>query len=337
MTATKKGAVLFRMIHDSGLDLILQDGDQKLTIDRLNEHMGDVRALDWTPITYKAETHAGIQTLTGCILLPHGYKSKKRYPVIVSVYPNTGDSCTRPNRTPQRNRILGEVSGNSQQLLAAEGYIVFTPNLRRAVIKTEKGPLAGMPAMVEAGIDALITQGFADPNRVGIWGVSQGGFSSLWVASQLDQIKATVSINGWADMYSHYFEAKYYTKVYKTYPYNGSAHRYEAETGVDFSIGKKPYDALDIYVRQSPLFHAPKFAGPVLLIHSDLDVFTLAQYEKMYTALNLQNKPARFVRYWGEGHSPSSPENMRHMWGEIFDWFDEYLGGPEPTEPPTQH
>ncbi|MEW6747109.1 MAG: hypothetical protein AB1486_30605 [Planctomycetota bacterium] len=42
-------------------------------------------------------------------------------------------------------------------------------------------------------------------------------------------------------------------------------------------------------------------------------------------ALCRQNKRARFVRYWGEGHGIEGAANVLHMWGEIFAWFDHYL------------
>jgi dipeptidyl aminopeptidase/acylaminoacyl peptidase len=62
--------------------------------------------------------------------------------------------------------------------------------------------------------------------------------------------------------------------------------------------------------------------APIMLIHSDMDTFPITQYDRMFTALNLLGKRAELRRYWGEGHSPSSPANIRDMWGEIFEWFE---------------
>jgi dipeptidyl aminopeptidase/acylaminoacyl peptidase len=64
------------------------------------------------------------------------------------------------------------------------------------------------------------------------------------------------------------------------------------------------------------------------MIHSDMDAFGLSQYDEMFTALYRQRKEARFVRYWGEGHAPSSPANLRDMWERIFAWYAKWLGGP---------
>jgi len=48
-------------------------------------------------------------------------------------------------------------------------------------------------------------------------------------------------------------------------------------------------------------------------------------YKSFFTSLYIQKKDARLLVYRGEGHAPSSPANIRHMWQNIFSWFDEYL------------
>jgi dipeptidyl aminopeptidase/acylaminoacyl peptidase len=45
----------------------------------------------------------------------------------------------------------------------------------------------------------------------------------------------------------------------------------------------------------------------------------------MFTALYRQNKPAAFVRYWGEGHGIESPANIRDMWVRVFAWLERWL------------
>ncbi len=84
------------------------------------------------------------------------------------------------------------------------------PNL----IWRKDGPLNGMTGATLQAVDALVAQAYAEPARVGLYGVSQGGFSSLWVTTQTDRFKATVSLNGWSDMYTHIFEVNYGTRLY---------------------------------------------------------------------------------------------------------------------------
>jgi dipeptidyl aminopeptidase/acylaminoacyl peptidase len=324
--SVEAGAILFRHSHANGADLIVKHADGRQTVvDRLNEHLAAVAKTEWMTITHTVDSPVGRRELESCVLLPPDYDPGRRYPVIVEVYPSRGANCTSP--AAHQFDGLGRRSGPySEHLLTARGYIVFKPNTSREVTRTESGPLGGMTDIVLQGVDALIEQGYADEQRIGLMGFSQGGFSSLWVASQTGRFRAVVSLNSWADMYGHYFDATYLQRFYTDEsPFNGSAERYESTAGTDFSIGSKPFEDPDAYVRNSPLFTAPSITSPILLIHSDMDTFALAQYERMFTALRLQGKQARFLRYWGEGHGPSSPANIRHMWKEIFQWFDRYV------------
>ncbi len=324
--SVEAGAVLFRNAHADGIDLVLRRVDGRSeTVARLNRHLAAVAKSDWAQVSYEVDVPAGRREVQGCLLLPPDYRPGRRYPVIVEIYPSRGANCV--GAVAQRMGGLGRrPSPYSEHLLAARGYIVFKPNTMRELVWSAEGPLDGMNAVVEQGLDALVAQGYADPARIGLMGFSQGGFSSLWLASQSDRYRAVVSLNGWTDMYTHYFDTMYMQSFRGAeFPFTGSAARYEAHAGTDFSIGRKPYEAPDAYVRNSPLFRAPDFAAPTLLIHSDMDTFALAQYERMFVALSQQGKPARMLRYWGEGHAPSSPDNIRHMWGEIFGWFDRYL------------
>lgn len=322
----ESGAALFRYDHTNGMDLILKYADgRQVVIDRLNRHLAHVAKTKWITISYKVKSHVGERALEANVLLPADYRPGQRYPVIVEVYPNRG--ATDPTKLEYWEG-LGRMPGPySEHLLAGKGYIVFRPNTLREVINTKDGPIGGMVDMVHQGIDALVAQGYADPKRIGLLGFSQGGFSSLWVASQSQRFRAVVSLNGWSDIYIHYTDSNYLKKFYRDEVggFQGWESRYLAKAGSDFPIGRKPYDDPDAYIRNSPLFHAPGFSSPVLLIHTDMDVFDLRQYEHMFTALNQLGKPARLLRYWGEGHSLSSPDNIRHMWGEIYEWYDRYV------------
>ena len=44
-----------------------------------------------------------------------------------------------------------------------------------------------------AGVDHLIAQGIADPDRLGVMGASYGGFMTNWIVTQTDRFKAASS------------------------------------------------------------------------------------------------------------------------------------------------
>ena len=78
------------------------------------------------------------------------------------------------------------------------------------------------------------------------------------------------------------------------------------------------------YIRNSPVFFADQVEDPVMLIHGDADSATLmTQAEEMFTALRREGKDALFVRYWGEEHTISQPQNQRDMWTRVFDFLED--------------
>lgn len=316
---------LFRRLKDAVTHLVLRDADgRERTVETLNAHLAEVAPMEWLHLKYTAQTHLGSRELESCALLPPDYRPGRRYPLIVEVYPNLGASCVNPRL--RKSDALGVSPAPINPLLfAARDYILLRPSTPSALIRTPDGPLSGMTAVALAGADALAAQGYADPKRLGLFGFSQGGFSALWVATRTSRFNAVVSVNGWSDLYSQYFEGTIYQKFYaREVPYTGNANTYEIEGG-DFGLGVSPYDNPQIYLRNSALFNAPKITSPLLLMHSDMDAFNLAQYEMMFTALYRQRKEVKFLRYWGEGHGVSSPANVRHSNSEMFAWYDRWL------------
>lgn len=278
----------------------------------------------WRPIDYPVQTAQGEKVVRGRILLPPDYQPGRRYPMIVYVYPGMSNRGGQSYYDAQYG-LGGGAASYSAHIFAAKGYVVFAPSTLTAYIRAGRNPLGGITRMVEQGMDAVIQRGYADPDRLALWGVSQGGFASLWVATESRRFKAVVSLNGWADMYSHYFEALYLDEFVRNgVAFRGATIYYEPANGSDYSIGASPYEATEAYVHYSPLFRATEVSAPVLLIHSDMDTFALSHYERFFTALSLLHKRAQLVRYWGEAHTPSSPGNIRDLNRRMFAWFDDY-------------
>lgn len=323
------GAVFFREDSDAGSRLMIRAASgAETTVDRLNTHLAEVEVPQWQVLNYTSSADG--RAMSGCMLLPTDYRKDRRYPVIVEVYPSmVGTRCTNP-----RARSQTSVSGDAliditfkNQLLAAQGYVFFYASSPSDLQKTQSGPIANMQGPVLDGVDALISQGYADPDRIGLYGRSQGGASSLWLATQTDRFKAVVSIVGWADYFSHYFQSSVVRAFYHAdHQILEQSGRYESEDG-DFSLGKQatPWSDPEAYIRNSPIAHADKITAPILLVHSDMDAFALSQTEEMFTALYRLGKEARFLTYWGEGHIFASPANLRHVWGAATEWFDRYL------------
>jgi dipeptidyl-peptidase-4 len=114
-------------------------------------------------------------TLHGRLLLPPGYKPGVRYPVIVgSAYSNTV-------RNQWGGRNAHPVWGLDQVFLD-RGFVVFAVDVAgsgghgtafRRRIRLDYGGIDVED--LTSGVEYLIAQGIADPQRVGVWGSSYGG------------------------------------------------------------------------------------------------------------------------------------------------------------------
>jgi dipeptidyl aminopeptidase/acylaminoacyl peptidase len=332
-SSLKAEATLFRTESEAESELLLvQAGEDEgaRSLARVNRHLQDVAFGTWKSVSYRLEhpEDAGLsEDVASCLLLPPG-APERPLPLIVEVYPGSRPRCEI--RTP----ILSFPNPRSPYLWAGRGYAYARIALPREYIRTDDGPIAGMDEAVETALDALIATGRVDPDRMVLSGFSQGAVSALYVAAHSDRFAAVIAGNGWADLTSHYFGPPGIYSILDPDYFGSEFIRYEAEAGSEFGIGRTPFEDPDIYTRNSPVLLAPDINAPVLLMHSDMDSFSMEQFDEMYSALLRAGKDARYVRYWGEGHGPSSPANIRDMWQRLDKFLLELGVAPTFTEEP---
>jgi len=326
LAVSKSGQALALVGVGKGAELaLMRPGSEPETLGKLNPFLDRIVETRWTDFGYSNAQGSKRAELSGCLLLPSDYHSDHKYPLIVEVYPDRPGGCGAPEA---RNRfaMAARPTAYSEHLLAARGFIVFRPDTGGGISRTADGPQAGLSAIVDRGVDAVLAAGYGDPTRVGLMGVSQGGFASLWVATQSQRYKAVVSLNGWSDLANGFFEMNWSQELVPTeIPTDGDAARYLTPAGTDFYMGGTPWKYPERYIANSPLWHSDTVSAPILLIHSDMDEFDVTNYKLFFTSLHIQKKDARLLIYRGEGHTPSSPANIRNMWDHIFAWFDKYL------------
>ncbi len=310
-----KGAQL-ALIHAGGAPVTLEDINPPL------DHVAETR---WVAFDYANSEGSTRAQLSGCLLLPSDYYLGYKYPLIVEVYPDRPGGCAAPE-AQHREAMGAHPTSYSEHLLAARGFMVFRPDTGGGISRTAEGPQARLSAIVDRGIDAVLSAGYGDPNRIGLLGLSQGGVASLWIATQSQRYKAIVSLNGWSDMFTGFFEMGAEQELTPMeLPVRGHPDRYLSSAGSSFSMGGTPWQLPQRYIQNSPLWRSNSVSAPVLLIHSDMDGFDDAGYKAFFSSLYIQKKQARLLIYRGEGHTPSSPANIRDMWKNIFSWFDKYL------------
>jgi dienelactone hydrolase len=309
----------------AGLALIGPDGAGLRTLGELNPFLDQIAETRWTDFEYSNAAGSERPHLSGCLLLPTDYQSGHRYPLIVEVYPDRPGGCGSPQRRGL-TAMAARLTPYSEHLLAARGFVVFRPDTGGAISRTAAGPQAALSEVVDQGVDAVLAAGYGDPDRIGLMGFSQGGFASLWIATQSRRYKAVVSLNGWSNLTSDFFKMDWAQQLAPTeMTSEGDGERYLTSAGSDFIMGGTPWKFPERYIQNSPLWRSDTVSAPVLLIHSDMDSFDVTSYKEFFTSLYIQKKDARLLIYRGEGHSPSSPANIRDMWKNIFSWFDRYL------------
>jgi dipeptidyl aminopeptidase/acylaminoacyl peptidase len=249
------------------------------------------------------------EQLTGLLIYPHGYKEGQRYPLVVCVYPGMEEDF------PLWDRHLYP--------LISRGYAVLVPSMPLYPGDNPSAPMSGMLNGVMPAIDKVVEMGVADPERLAVMGESYGGYATLSLITQTNRFKAAIAKSpgsNWISLYGSF--AMFYR--YSTFAHEDLSFFYEIEIG-QVQMKAPPWTEPTRYIQNSPIFSADKVQTPVMIIQGDIDYVSIGQGEEFFMALYRQEKRARFVRYWGEGHSIDSPANIRDQWEQIFGWLDEHL------------
>lgn len=199
-------------------------------------------------------------------------------------------------------------------LLAAQGIASFFPNYRGsngrgvAFAEANHGDMGGTDwADILAGIDHLVAQGIADPERLGICGWSYGGFMTMWGVTQTARFKAAVAGAGIANWLSFHGGSILHA---------WDALFYEAD----------PYDSHGIYAARSPVLHSHRIATPTLILHGDADRDVPPdQSREFFRALKDRGVETQLVLYPGAGHGPREPHHQRDVIERGVGWLADRL------------
>jgi dipeptidyl aminopeptidase/acylaminoacyl peptidase len=178
------------------------------------------------------------------------------------------------------------------QVLAANGFAVLQPNFRGSTGKGLAFAQANKNTWGKGdyedcmtGVDALIARGLADPDRLGAFGWSYGGYMTFWILTQTDRFKAVSPGAGLTNIYSMYSQ--------------NDIQRYLRW----FYSDKAPWDATELYWDRSPMKYVNNVKTPTMIMHGQVDTrVPIAQAQEFYRALKDRNVPVEFVVYPRENH-----------------------------------
>lgn len=211
----------------------------------------------------------------------------------------------------------------TEQIMAANGYMVLQPNFRGSTGRGEKFTIANQNEWGDVdykddmtGVQAMVDKGWADPERLGAFGWSYGGYMTFWIDTQTDRFKAISPGAGLPDLYSMYSQS--------------DIHRYEA---LFFGM-KAPWDNFQEYWDHSPMKYVENVKTPTMILHGQSDTrVPIPQSEEFYRALTERHVPVEYVAYPREEHGFTEPRHIQDRWQRYLVFFGKYLNNPPVTEP----
>jgi dienelactone hydrolase len=297
----------------------------------LNGHLASV---DWGESRLIDYRTADGRKLAAAVILPPGYRERRRSPALAWIYP--GYVVSGPD-----DYFLDPYMGGfyNLHLYAAQGFVVVIPSIPLNREGEGSDLLKDIPTGVLPAIDRLAELGIADADRVGLFGQSFGGYGVYALVTQSRRFKAAVAMAGISDLTSFYTQFDATARGYPGIEHEKSYNWSIAEAR-PLSLDVPPYADYQRYWRNSPIAFVDKVETPLLLIHGEHDARApMAQAESFFYSLYRQGKTARLLRYWGENHGLSqSPANIQDIFDETIRWFRTYLtdgsGAPAPAAAP---
>lgn len=213
------------------------------------------------------------------------------------------------------------------QFLASRGFAVLQINFRGSDGYGEEFEQRGwgewglaMQDDITDGTRWLIDQGVADPDRIGIYGGSYGGYAALQaLATEPDLYAAGASYAGVTDLRMTLSEDK-------------MRLRYD-----DWSarlIGERRGDREKL-IATSPAHNADKIRVPVLIGHGTRDdVVRVAEAEVMIKALERAGVPVESAIYEDELHAFLDDRKRADFYEKLASFFTKHLMRADPTSEP---
>lgn len=268
------------------LRMITHEGDEQVA----GIELGPVEVVQW-------KSKGGI-ALEGIATFPAGYEKGKKYPFLVL-----------PHGGPEANDEL--VFDAFSRTVAGFGYVVLQPEYRGstgygadflAAIYQHFGDRAYED--VDSATDYAIEQGWADPNRLAIFGWSAGGFMTSWTVTQTHRYKAAIEGAGITD-----WGPFLWTSDISQVDYDA---RWTEEDPSAFS-------------KFSAVYFAKNVTTPLLILHGEADqrvpTFQGTEYFQLLAA---RGKTVRMVTYPGSPHFPIVWEQRLDVMHELADWLTKY-------------
>lgn len=196
------------------------------------------------------------------------------------------------------------------QMLANRGYVVFRPNYRGSLGLGKDYWMAGdnkwgheMQDDVEDGVQALVDQGIADPDKLAIFGWSYGGYSAMVAATREDPMfNCMVAGAGVSDL-SRLRGGGF------------AGNRFLREFQKPTISGKSAINDIENVTK------------PMLIVHGDYDaIVPVEQSRRFVNRLEAINADFEYIEIEDMGHSPLEYQQNMQWFPQLFEFFDTKCG-----------
>lgn len=236
------------------------------------------------------------------IVKPPGFQPRRKYPLLLLIHGG-----------PQGAWSQSWSYRWNAQVFASAGYVVVMPNPRGSTGYGQKftddinQDWGGKPYEdIMAVVDHMANLPYVDANRMAAAGGSYGGYMANWILGHTDRFKAIVSHAGVYDLKSMAGETE--ELWFPIWEFHGM-----------------PWDNPELYEKLSPSSYVKDFKTPTLVLHGELDYrVPVGQGIQLFTALQLQKAPSKFVTFPDEGHWILKPQNSVFWYRNFLDWIGEW-------------
>ena len=277
----------------------LRDGSALHTIHSTDDPRVNELALT-PPELVTIESRDG-ETLHGALYRPAAEFGDGPHPTVIYVYGG-------PHAQVVNNHWSMTCAMRSQYLRSL-GYLVFCLDNRgsarrglafEGIIKHNMGDIEVRDQV--DGVRWLVDNGLADPERVGVYGWSYGGYMTLMCLAQASDVfrmgVAGAPVAHWDGYDTHYTER-----------YMGT-----------------PQSNPDGYEASSVLSHVDSIEGDLLIVHGLIDENVHFRHTaRLINALIKARKPYEFLMFPDERHMPRSQADRIYMEERITDFFQRNL------------
>jgi len=239
-----------------------------------------------------------------------------------AIVPKSGKLATLLNIHGGPHTQYGWTYFHEFQVFAAQGYAVVYSNPRgsKGYGEAHCAAIAGDWGNkdwddIQAVTAWMKVQPWCDADKLGVMGGSYGGYMTNWVIGHTHEFACAITDRCVSNMVSMAGNSDF--------PFN--------KDGYFKGVAWGSLEKIKELWRQSPIAYFESVQTPTLVVHSEGDLrCNVEQGEQVFTALQQQGVPSRFVRYpstTSHGLSRSGPPDLRlHRLGEYLGWIKRWLG-----------